>query len=140
MAQGSSWLFYEHYLLEWFMKSSSHTDFTFTWIVHEQFMWVWYLCGMNYSWTILVNGAHELIMNCPGPWALLWTVQKRKFMNCLLVSRRVILVHTLKPFSSLSYYALYNIMHCSFLWRINLHRLLSINYFWITCTYIETIF
>ena len=85
--QGTSWLIHEHYLLEWFMNSSSHTDIAFTWIVHEQVMWMWYLCGMNYSWTIPVNGSYELIMNCPGPfdvhghslnisWALMWTVHE----------------------------------------------------------------
>ena len=111
--QGISWLIHEHYLLEWFMNSSSHTYITLTWIVHEQFMWMWYLCGMSYSWTIPVNGAHELINNCPGPfnvhghslnssWALLWAayeklmntvheqsrIFQRKFMNCSLASHR----------------------------------------------------
>ena len=76
------WLIHEHYLLEWFMNSSSHTDIAFTWIVHEQFMWIWYLCGMNYSWTFPVNSAYELITNCPG----LFNVHGHSlssFMNCL---------------------------------------------------------
>ena len=73
------------------MNISSHNDATFTWIFHEQLKGIWYICGMNYSWTILANGAHEIIMNCPWPfnvhgyflnssWALLWTVHKI-FMN-----------------------------------------------------------
>ena len=54
MAQDSLWLIHEHHLLEWLMNSSCHKDTTFTWTAYELFMWMWSLCGLNYSWTIQI--------------------------------------------------------------------------------------